>query len=160
MRTASGQAAERAGVRVAGNKSWDDIFFHLFLEKVEAKLGQERPTFLIEYPARMASLARLKPADPSVAERVELYARGVELANGFSELTDAVEQRRRFEAEQQERRAAGRKAHPMDEKFLAALAKMPPATGIAVGLDRILMLMLQAASLDEVLLFPASEFFS
>jgi lysyl-tRNA synthetase class 2 len=153
-------AAEMVGVRVQGEKSWDDVFFHLFLEKVESKLGAERPTFLIEYPARMASLARLKPSDPKVAERVELYARGVELANGFSELTDPAEQRRRFEQEQEERRAAGRKAYPMDEKFLAALGKMPASSGIAVGMDRILMSMLEASSIEEVLLFPANEYFS
>ena len=135
------------------------MFFHLFLEKVEPQLGQERPTFLIDYPARMASLARLKAGDPTVAERVELYARGVELANGFSELTDEPEQRRRFEQEQQERREAGRKAYPMDERFLAAVGKMPACSGIAVGLDRILMLILGATRIDEVLLFPANGFF-
>ncbi len=90
--------------------SWDDTFFRIFLDRVEPQLGRERPTFLTEYPASMASLARLKPDDPSVAERVELYASGVELANGFSELTDAVEQRRRLIDEQQQRTAAGRPA--------------------------------------------------
>jgi lysyl-tRNA synthetase class 2 len=130
----------------------------VFLQRVEPKLGADRPTFLTEYPAQMASLARLKPGDPGVAERVELYARGVELGNGFSELTDAAEQRKRLEEEQALRRSQGRPAFPLDEKFLAALPKMPPSGGIAVGLDRVLMLMTEATKLRDVLLFPAEEF--
>ncbi len=152
------QAAEAKGVRVGGADGWDDVFFHLFLQRVEPKLGLDRPTFLTEYPAQMASLARLKPGDPGVAERVELYARGVELGNGFSELTDAVEQRKRLVEEQALRRAQGRPAFDLDERFLAALPKMPPSGGIAVGLDRVLMLMREATKLADVLLFPAEEF--
>ncbi len=106
----------------------------------------------------MASLARLKPGDPRVAERVELYAGGIELANGFSELTDAALQRRRLEAEQTERRAAGRPAYALDEAFLAALSRMPPSAGIAVGLDRVLMLLTGARAIEDVLLFPARDF--
>ncbi|HEX4933915.1 MAG TPA: amino acid--tRNA ligase-related protein, partial [Gemmatimonadaceae bacterium] len=124
----------------------------------EHRLGQDRPTYLIEYPASMAALSRLKPGDPSVAERVELYARGVELANGFSELTDAAEQRARLQEEQRWRAANGRPVYPLDERFLEAVGRMPPAGGIAVGLDRILMLLIGASSIDEVLLFPAREF--
>jgi len=152
------EAAIRAGVRVGGARRFDDVFFHLFLQKVEATLGRERPTFLVEYPASMAALSRLKPGDPEVAERVELYAGGVELANGFSELTDAVEQRRRLVSEQEERRAAGRPVYPLDERFLEAVGRMPPSAGIAVGLDRVLMLLKGAGAIDEVLLFPAREF--
>ena len=151
-------AAEAAGVRVGGADGWDDVFFHLFLQKVEPKLGQDRPTFLLEYPAAMASLARLKPSDPAVAERVELYARGVELGNGFSELTDPVEQRARLIEEQALRRKQGRPAFALDERFLEAVGRMPPSGGIAVGLDRVLMLLLQAEQLSDVLLFPAGEF--
>lgn len=153
------RAAEAAGVRVGGGDSFDDVFFHLFLQRVEPRLGQERPTFLTEYPASMAALARLKPGDPTVAERVELYARGVELANGFSELVDAAEQRRRLVEEAEQRRAAGRGVPPLDEPFLEALARMPPSGGIAVGMDRILMLLRKAESISEVLLFPARGFF-
>jgi lysyl-tRNA synthetase class 2 len=151
-------AATAAGVRVGGAESWDDVFFHLFLQKVEPTLGKQRPTFLTEYPAAMASLARLKPTDASVAERVELYARGTELGNGFSELTDAQEQRRRLMDEQQLRRSQGRPAFALDERFLEAVGKMPPSTGIAVGLDRILMLLLETEQIADVLLFPAGEF--
>lgn len=150
--------AEAIGVHTGTSSSFEDVFFHLFLERVERGLGHERPTFLIEYPASMASLARLKPEDASVAERVELYARGLELANGYSELTDASEQRRRLLEEQAFRRAHGRSAYPLDERFLEAVARMPPATGIAVGLDRILMLLLGAENIADVLLFPAHEF--
>ena len=151
-------AAEKSGVRIGGAAGWDDVFFHLFLQKVEPKLGHPRPTFLIEYPASMASLARLKPSDPSVAERVELYARGVELGNGFSELTDAAEQRRRLVEEQALRAGQGRPAFALDERFLDAVGRMPPSGGIAVGLDRVLMLLLGAERLEDVLLFPARDF--
>lgn len=152
-------AALAAGVHVGEARSFDDVFFHLFLQKVESTLGRERPTYLIEYPASMASLSRLKPGDPSVAERVELYARGLELANGFSELTDAAEQGRRLQEEQDWRRQAGRPVYPLDERFLAAVGRMPPSGGIAVGLDRVLMLLLGAEAIEDVLLFPARGFF-
>jgi elongation factor P--(R)-beta-lysine ligase len=142
-----------------GATSFDDVFFEIFLSAVEPTLGQERPTFLVEYPASMASLSRLKPGEESVAERVELYVGGVELANGFSELTDEKEQRRRLVEEQALRRREGRPVYPLDERFLAAVGKMPACAGIAVGLDRLLMLYLGARRIDEVLLFPAREFF-
>lgn len=152
------KAAAARGVHVGSASTFDDVFFHLFLQEVEPKLGRGRPTFLIEYPASMASLARLKREDPSVAERVELYAEGVELANGFSELTDPTEQRARLVDEQAQRRAAGRPVYPLDERFLAALERMPPSGGIAVGLDRVLMLLLGTAEIADVLLFPAQDF--
>lgn len=151
-------AAEAIGVRVGGASSWDDVFFHLFLQRVEPKLGQGRPTFLTEYPASMASLARLKPGDPTVAERVELYVEGHELANGFSELTDAAEQRRRLVEEAQLRRQEGRVVPPLDERFLEAVGRMPPSAGIAVGLDRVLMSMVGASEIADVLPFPAKDF--
>lgn len=151
-------AAKAAGVHVGESEAFDDVFFHLFLERVEPKLGFGRPTFLIEYPASMASLSRLKPQDRRVAERVELYVCGVELANGFSELTDAVEQRARLVDEQAQRRAAGRPVFPLDEAFLEAVGRLPPCAGIAVGLDRVLMLLTGASSIADVLLFPAKDF--
>ncbi len=151
-------AAAEAGIRTGDATSFDDVFFHVFLQKVEPKLGLGRPTFLFEYPASMASLARLAPQNPRVAERVELYANGAELANGFSELTDAAEQRRRLEDEQQLRRSQNRPAFPLDEKFLEAVARMPPSSGIAVGMDRVLMQVLGASEISDVLLFPAKDF--
>ena len=151
-------AAHRVGVRTEPGDGFDDVFFRLFLERVEPRLGRDRPTFLIDYPASMAALARLSPQDPSVAERFELYAQGLELANGFSELTDPLEQRRRLEEERELRRARGRPAYPLDETFLEAVGRMPPSGGVALGLDRVLMLLLGAERIEDVLLFPAHGF--
>jgi len=151
-------AARRVGVRTEPGDGFDDVFFRLFLERVEPRLGRDRPAFLIDYPASMAALARLSPQDPSVAERFELYAQGLELANGFSELTDPLEQRRRLEEERELRRARGRRAYPLDEAFLEAVGRMPPSGGVALGLDRVLMLLLGAERIEDVLLFPAHGF--
>jgi len=152
------RAADARGIYTGTSTGFDDVFFHVFLERVERKLGHERPTFLLEYPASMASLAKLKEGDPAVAERVELYAQGLELANGFSELTDAVEQRKRLVEEQELRRGLGRPVFALDERFLEAVGRMPPSGGIAVGVDRVLMLMLGATQIADVLLFPAMDF--
>jgi lysyl-tRNA synthetase class 2 len=152
------RAARAVGVRTEPGDGFDDIFFRLFLERVEPDLGGDRPVFLIDYPASMAALARLSPQDPSVAERFELYARGLELANGFSELTDAAEQRRRLEEERAFRVAHGRPGYPLDEAFLEAVGRMPPSGGVALGIDRVLMLMLGAERIEDVLLFPAHAF--
>ena len=151
------QAARTVGVRPSPRASWDDVFTQVLLEKVEPCLGIERPTYLMEYPASQAALAKLKPGDPRVADRFELYAAGLELANGFSELNDSREQRSRLEVEQRARRALGRDVFPLDEKFLAALDSMPDAGGVAVGFDRLLMLLTGAESIADVLLFPAVE---
>ena len=124
---------------------------------IEPHLGQQRPTFLLDYPAEHASLARLKPGDRSVAERFELYIGGLELCNGFSELIDPREQRRRFEGEQARQRAAGRTASPLPERFLAALADLPACAGNALGLDRLVMLFCDAAAIDEVVAFVPEE---
>ena len=151
------QAARTVGVRPAADAAWDDVFTQVLLEKVEPCLGIERPTFLTEYPASQAALAKLKPGDPAVAERFELYAGGLELANGFSELTDANEQRARLEDEQRLRASLGREVFPLDEAFLAALPQIAEAGGVAVGLDRLLMLLTGAKTIADVLLFPAAE---
>jgi elongation factor P--(R)-beta-lysine ligase len=137
--------------------SYDDLFFRVFLERVEPELARQGPTYLVDWPAPMAALARLKPGDPRWAERFELYAGGLELANGFSELTDAVEQRARLEAERALRERLGRPAYPLDERFLAALPHLPPCGGVALGLDRLLMLLTGARAIEEVLLFPSRE---
>lgn len=135
--------------------SWDEDRFNLDLvEKVEPALPRNVPAVLMDYPAPAAALARRKPGDPSVAERWELYIGGLELANAYSELTDPQEQRLRFEDAARIRRARGREVYPIDEDFLAALARMPPSGGIALGFDRIVMLFADAASIDEVVAFP------
>lgn len=156
--------ALRAAARAAGHDAgpdgepFDDAFFRLMLAAVEPRLGAARPTFLTDWPASMAALSRVKAGDPRWAERFELYAGGLELANGFSELTDAAEQRARLLEEQAQRVRLGRPALPLDEDFLAALPRMPAAGGVAVGFDRLLMLLTGASSIEEVLLFPASGF--
>jgi lysyl-tRNA synthetase class 2 len=151
------QAARTVGVRPAQGASWDDVFAQVLLERIEPALGLSRPTFLTEYPASQAALARLAPGDARVAERFELYAAGLELANGFTELKDAAEQRRRLEAEQRERARLGREVFPLDERFLSALPDMPDAGGVAVGVDRLLMLLTGAKDIADVLAFPAVE---
>jgi elongation factor P--(R)-beta-lysine ligase len=125
------------------------------VDRVEPALPADRPVFLVGYPRSMASLARIDPSDPDRAERFELYAGGLELANGFAELTDAVEQRARFERESEIRRGRGLPSPALDERFLGALALgMPPCAGIALGVDRLVMLLTGAAAIDDVIAFP------
>jgi elongation factor P--(R)-beta-lysine ligase len=160
-----GAAALAAALRRAGldlerpGDSFDDLFFRAFLERIEPRLAVAgHPVYVVDWPSPMAALSKVKASDPRFAERFELYAGGLELANGFTELTDAGEQRRRLEEERALRARLGRPAHPIDERFLEALARMPEAGGVAVGLDRLLMLLAGAQSIDEVLLFPARDF--
>jgi lysyl-tRNA synthetase class 2 len=134
--------------------SFDDVFFKVFLEAVEPRLGFPKPTILYEYPASMAALARLKPGNSLWAERFELYVAGLELANAFSELNDPTEQRKRFEEEQKLRDRLGKPVYPIDEELLQALAQMPSAAGIALGVDRLIMLFCDAPTIQEVLTFP------
>lgn len=133
------------------------IFEEVLVEKIEAHLGLAQPTFLYDYPAQLASLARLKPGNPAVAERFELYLSGVELANGFSELTDPVEQRRRFEHERELISRDGREPGPMPEKFLQELSGLQSAAGIALGLDRLVMLLTGSTCLEDVVSFVPEE---
>ena len=131
-------------------ESWDqDRFDFDMATKIEPNLPKE-PTFLMDYPAQAASLSKLKADDPRVAERWELYVNGMELANAFTELTDAAEQRRRFEAARAERRAIGEADYPLDEAFLSVLGDMPPTGGVALGVDRLVMLACGASRIDEV----------
>jgi elongation factor P--(R)-beta-lysine ligase len=134
----------------------DGWLAYLQASRVEPHLGTEIPTFVDLYPADQCALARLRPGDPPMAERFELYAGGTELANGFTELVDAGEQRTRIEAENRARRDQGRAPLPVDEDFLADLARMPPSAGVAVGVDRVVMLLLAAGSIDEVMAFPGA----
>jgi elongation factor P--(R)-beta-lysine ligase len=147
-------AAKQAGVQVGPDDSWSDIFARVLTERIEPGLGKLQPAMLIEYPAHEAALARPCPHDPRVAERFELYVAGVELANGFGELTDAAEQRRRFEAEMALKAERYGETYPIDEDFLAALAHMPPASGCALGFDRLVMLATGAPRVDSVIWTP------
>ncbi|HWM45455.1 MAG TPA: EF-P lysine aminoacylase EpmA [Xanthobacteraceae bacterium] len=153
-RDALARQAQAARIEVAVDDTWSDIFSRILVERIEPRLGIGRATILDEYPAVEAALARRKPQDPRVAERFELYMCGVELANAFGELTDAVEQRRRFEAEMAEKVRVHGERYPIDEDFLAALAHMPPACGIALGFDRLVMLATGAARIDQVIWTP------
>ncbi|HLV60480.1 MAG TPA: EF-P lysine aminoacylase EpmA [Fredinandcohnia sp.] len=147
-----------AGFDPASAETYDDLFFTVFLS-FETRLGAGRPVFLTNWPACMASLARLRADDPNVAERFELYIAGVELANGFFELNDAEEQRRRLLAEREERRRLGRPLYPLDERFIEAVGRIPPAAGVATGLDRLLMVLGGWERIEDVLLFPAATEF-
>jgi lysyl-tRNA synthetase class 2 len=146
--------ARGAGVRVSPDDTWSDVFSRVVVERIEAHLGHGRATILYEYPGREAALARLSARDARVAERFELYVCGVELANAFGELTDPVEQRRRFETAMAEKERIYGVRYPVDEELLAALAVMPPASGIALGLDRLVMLATGAARIEQVLWSP------
>ncbi len=146
--------AKTAGIRVSGDDTWADIFSKVLVERIEPHLGFGRATILCEYPVSEAALARPKAADPRVAERFELYACGVELANAFGELTDPAEQRRRFEAEMAEKQRVYGEAYPIDEELLAALALMPPTAGIALGFERLVMLATGARHIEEVVWTP------
>lgn len=151
------QLRRRDIVHDAGD-SWNDLFHRVFLGYVEPELRRDpRPLFLTDYPAPLCSLARLSPTDPRVSERFELFVARIELANGFGELTHPREQERRFAEERARRRAAGMHDYPIDHRFLAALANLPPSAGIALGFDRLLMLLLDANHLDEVSFIPWRE---
>jgi lysyl-tRNA synthetase class 2 len=141
-------------VRVTPDDTWSDIFSKVLVEHVEPHLGQERLTVLYEYPSPEAALARVKSSDPRVAERFEIYACGVELANGFGELIDADEQRRRFSAAMDEKQRRYGERYPLDEDFLAAVSQMPPASGVALGFDRLVMLASGATRVDQVIWQP------
>jgi len=150
--------AAAAGARLRPDENWEDLFFRLLLERVEPRIGRDRPTFLTHWPAAQAALARRDPADPRVAERFELYVCGIELANAFVELTDAAEQRARFLADRARRHAASGPDWPMDEDFLAALEHgMPPAAGPALGFDRLAMIAAGADRIGQVLWLPPPD---
>jgi lysyl-tRNA synthetase class 2 len=150
-------AAQPLGIAPHEGDEWEDLFFRIFLERIEPFLGVGAPTILYDYPIAMAALARAKPDDPRLAERFELYVCGLELANAFGELTDAAAQRRRFLADQERKRARYGVTYPIDEDFLAALAHgMPESAGIALGVDRLVMLASGAAHIEDVLWAPVA----
>ena len=151
------QAATARGIRVADDDTWSDIFSRVLVERIEPALaGLGYAVILSEWPTHEAALARPCADDPRVAERFELYACGVELANGFGELTDAAEQRRRFEAEMAEKERVYGRRYPVDEDFLAALDVMPAASGCAMGFDRLVMLATGANHIEQVLWTPVA----
>ncbi len=150
-------AARRIGVAAQPHDTWEDVFFKIFLDRVEPKLGFGRPAILHGYPASMAALARIDRADPRVAERCELFVAGLELANGFGELTDPAEQRRRFEADMAKKQALYGERFPIDEDFLAAVGAMPAAAGMALGFDRLVMCATGAERIEDVLWAPVAE---
>tara|TARA_B100000676_G_scaffold233656_1_gene232964 strand:+ start:39131 stop:40240 length:1110 start_codon:yes stop_codon:yes gene_type:complete len=147
--------ASRAGIRVSHDDRWDELFFRIFLEKIEPNLGIGAPTVLFDWPLSLAALARQNPDDHRVAERFEVFVCGVELANGFGELTDAVEQRRRFELDIARKKEISGTSYPIDEDFLVALASgMPDAAGIALGFDRLAMFCAGSEKIEDVLWAP------
>jgi lysyl-tRNA synthetase class 2 len=150
-------AAKVSGVATAADDTWGDIFSRILAERVEPYLGIGRATLLYEYPLPLAALARAKPGSDKVAERFELYACGVELANAFGELTDVTEQRMRFEIAMAEKQRIHGERYPLDEDFMAALADMPRASGIALGFDRLVMLATGAERIDQVMWTPVAE---
>lgn len=150
-------AAVKAGIRVAGDDNWGDIFSRILAERVDPHLGIGRATLLYEYPLPLAALARAKLGSHKVAERFELYACGVELGNAFGELTDVTEQRARFKTAMDEKQRLHGERYPVDEDFMAALAQMPPACGIALGFDRLVMLASGAERIEQVIWTPVVE---
>jgi elongation factor P--(R)-beta-lysine ligase len=148
------QRARAAGIRIAHDDTWSDIFSRVLVEKIEPNLGSPEPTIIYEYPVSEAALARPSPNDTSVAERFELFACGIELANGFGELIDPHEQRRRFVLWMEDKQRIYGERYPIDEGFLDALARMPPASGCALGFDRLVMLATGAERIDQVLWTP------
>jgi lysyl-tRNA synthetase class 2 len=153
-RDALARAAGVAGLEPSQDDNWADIFSKVLVARVEPRLGIGQPTILHEYPRCEAALARATAHDARLAERFELYVCGVELANGFGELTDPAEQRHRFEAEMDEKQRIYGERYPIDEDFLAALVEMPPASGVALGFDRLVMLATGSRTVNDVIWTP------
>ena len=156
-RDALAARATASGIRVADDDTWSDVFSRVLVEKIEPNLGHPRPTLLHDYPSPEAALALTVPGRPEAAERFELYVAGVELANGFGELGDAAEQRRRLVHEMDEKARLYGERYPLDEDFLAALSHMPPAAGAALGFDRLAMLATGATSVNQVIWTPLAD---
>lgn len=157
-RAALAAAIKPLGLHHSASDSWDELFFRVMVDRVEPALARlDTPVFVTEFPASQAALARLHPSRPEVAERFELYACGMELANAFGELTCAQQQRQRFVEARDARARASKRDYPLDEAFLTALERMPDAAGIALGIERLLMLLLDASHIDQVSPIPWLE---
>ena len=152
--------AKSKGYQVDEKTTWEQVYNQLLLNEIEPFLGVQKPTILYEYPASQAALSRKKPEDPRFAERFEVYLAGIELGNAFTELTDANEQEARCRADLEERKALGKEPFPLDEEFISALRMgMPPTGGIAVGVDRLVMLLTNQPDIQHTVAFPADELF-
>jgi len=152
------RVANTCNIHFEPDDAWDILFFRIFLEKIEPHLGFPRPTFVLDYPLQMGLMAKRKKDNPELVERVELYIGGMELANGYSELLDADEQRKRFEQEQFKKNADNDLHYPIDEELISALdMAIPPSSGIALGVDRLIMLFTNNTDIRDVLLFPVHQ---
>jgi lysyl-tRNA synthetase class 2 len=150
---------ENKGYKPQKDESYEDLFFRIFLNEIEPHLGKDKPTILHHYPACMAALSRLSPVEPKYAERFEVYVGGLELANCFSELIDPVEQLKRLQSEQAERKNLGKAVYEIDLEFVEALKTMPPSAGIALGVDRLVQLFTGCKNINDVLVLPALDLF-
>ncbi len=153
--------AAKSGYRISKETTWEEVFHQILFNKIEPALKKiNRPYFIYDYPASLASLSKKKASDPRFAERFEVFLAGIELGNCFSELTNAKEQKMRFEKELMERKVRGKTVYPMDKELIKALSKgMPEVSGIAVGVDRLIMLAGNFRTVSETLFFPAKEIF-
>ena len=154
------QICQEKGYQVGENSTWEQLYHQIFLNEVEPKLPKDKPLILYDYPAPLAALARLKPTDPRYAERFEFYLAGLEIGNGYSELTDGKEQEKRLKQDVEARKSLGMRLFDYDKDFVAAVKNLPPCGGIAVGVDRLIMALTGAKTIDEVLPFPAKKIFS
>jgi lysyl-tRNA synthetase class 2 len=156
-RDALAARARTSGIRFSDDDTWADLFSRILTEKIEPHLGLNQPLMLCEYPVHEAALARPHPGDATVAERFELYICGIELANGFGELNDAREQRRRFDKWMDDKERIYGERYPVDDDFIAALTQMPTACGCALGFDRLVMLATGADRIDQIIWTPLQD---
>lgn len=152
------KTAQEKHLDIVACETWDEIYFKLFLNHIEPNLPKDKPIFIYDYPATQAALAKKSDKNPFFAERFELYINGIELCNAFSELTDPIEQRQRLTDEQIERKNMNKTVFDIDEEFLSSLESIQsPCAGIAMGLDRLFMILLDKASIEDLLLFPLNK---
>ena len=151
------QARKALGEQVPEDDTFEDIFFRVWLKLIEPRLGQSRPEIVYDYPASMAALAKLKDPDRIWAERFELYIKGIEIGNAFSELTDPEEQQHRFDAANRERQTLGYALHPVDGEFIDAVGRMKASGGIAIGVERLLMVLTGETDIRQCFLYPLGD---